>query len=969
MLVHGLFGNPKRTWTAKHKDSLERCHDVGDSESDDEELGPHVRQSECPVENMNGAAREVFWPRHLLPKVMPTARIMTWGYDVRIDSLLRGTSTASVFHHAGMLLSDLEMARRDDDATGRPIIFIAHSLGGIVVKDAICISQSSPLVGQTILSATEGVLFLGTPHKGSQMATVARAAFGMSKLFLKSPNIKILRALEEQSDVLERISWGFGQILASGRIRVHSFREELDTGGINIVSAQSAIIGYFHETRGHLHASHRNMAKFYSLDDTNFRRVQAVLERWLAEIQAEQEHPNHDDGKQGTIKDDISYSKTNFPKGLVFDEAYQMCLASLNTAEARQRFEDVEQPFADTYVWLFDEAHGFTSWLRGDIGHPIFWVQGKPGSGKSTAMKYAAKSSVTMSHLQSYRAGDWKIITFFFHDRGSLAQKSIDGMAREVLFQLLTQEKSIFEDIFGFLTERLPSLETQLPETTVWTPQLIQETIEAIGSRLKESFSLNLCIFIDALDEHDGDHQRLFRFITSLCSLAKNPCIRLRICLASRPENIFKQDFLGCPALLIHHHTVNDIRTYTEGRISTAAVRGRLSTSGNTTLRRLSAKIIALAQGVFLWVKLVVDELVEGLREGDGLEELTEFLEATPLQLSDLYKRTLERTRRTSPRVLANTREEAYYMFRIAAAWQQPFTIYSLFSASLFLAKRMPLSVNFRAMTIDQLHHRLYNRSSGLLEALEVYHNPEHGRTVQFIHQTTKDYMISGDGYNVISEWVSVDRRESGIMLIFRYLVHLIASLGQPMSKLERLDLYLVYRDFVYFATRLETEEKRSIAPEVEQAVLGLPEDVQEHFLLSLWKIRTEGRPFDIRSWKDVRKGTLMGNLPRSKAFMLLFSIYFGLGLSITHYLTSEVSSITENDSLGLLQIAAWNSKRPTISVTALLQAGLRKNILDTAWKFHFLAHLEGDNATTILQVLSEQGYCEIVKRTASLTI
>lgn len=955
MLVHGLFGSPKRTWTAKHIERLEHRPGVDDSDSDDEGSVPRLRQPEAPIDNMDRAGgREVFWPQMLLPQVMPTARIMTWGYDVGIDSLLRGTSTASVFRHAGMLLSDLETARRGDGAALRPIIFIAHSLGGIVVKDAICISQTNPLVGRSILPSTKGVLFLGTPHKGSQMATVARAAFNISRLFLRSPNTNILRTLEEQSDVLERISWGFGQILASGRIRVHSFREELDSSGISIVSAQSAIIGYFHETHGDLHASHRNMAKFCSLEDKNFCRVQAVLDRWLDEIlEAGREGPNHGSGERSTVKEDASGSNANFPKGLVFDEVYKMCLMSLSTVDGSQRFQNVEPPFANTYVWLFNEEHGFSRWLRGEIGHPVFWVQGKPASGKSTAMKYSAQSSATMAHLQRYRGGNWTIVTFFFHDRGSLAQKSIDNMAREVLFQILSQVRPVFEDIYEFLLERLPGLETEVLGPTVWTPQLIQGTVEAIGLRLKQGFNLNLCIFIDALDEHGGDHKGLLRFVTSLRRLDSHPSIRLRICLASRPENLFKQEFWDCPTLVIHHHTVNDIRAYTEGRISTAATRVRLSTSGNATLRQLSTKVIALAQGVFLWVKLVVDELVEGLQEGDGWEELAEILDTAPSELNDLYGRALNRSRRTSTRALTKTREEGYYMFRIAAAWRQPFTIYSLLNASMFLSRRKPLSIDFRTMTIGQLDRRIYNRSAGLLEGVDPDHSLFTGRTVRFIHQTTKDYITSGNGHNVISAWVPDIRRESGSMLIFRYFVHLIVSLGRPVTNLERLDLHLVYREFVYFATQLEAEEKRPIVPEVEQALLDLPPSAQERLLVSLWDTPASNASFDTRSWKDVRDGTLMGTLPQKKAFMVLFSIYLGLHLSITHYLASGVSSITENDSLGLLQVAAWNSKRPGASVTTLLQAGLRKNISETAWKDHFLAHVEAEEVTGILQELT----------------
>ncbi|GAB1317768.1 hypothetical protein MFIFM68171_07978 [Madurella fahalii] len=56
--------------------------------------------------------------------------------------------------------------------------------------------------------------------------------------------------------------------------------------------------------------------------------------------------------------------------------------------------------------------------------------------------------------------------------------------------------------------------------------------------------------------------------------------------------------------------------------------------------QQLSAKVITQAQGVYFWVKLVVDDLAENLREGDSIEELTGYLGTISLELVDLYMRT-----------------------------------------------------------------------------------------------------------------------------------------------------------------------------------------------------------------------------------------------------------------------------------------------------------------------------------------
>lgn len=74
----------------------------------------------------------VFWPLNLLPQDIPDARIISWGYDANIAHFLEPTSNLKVKDHARSLSNDLGELRKYLDIIERPIIFVAHSLGGII---------------------------------------------------------------------------------------------------------------------------------------------------------------------------------------------------------------------------------------------------------------------------------------------------------------------------------------------------------------------------------------------------------------------------------------------------------------------------------------------------------------------------------------------------------------------------------------------------------------------------------------------------------------------------------------------------------------------------------------------------------------------------------------------------------------------------------------------------------------------
>ena len=86
-----------------------------------------------------------------------------------------------------------------------------------------------------IFLSTYGVVFLGTPHRGSHQAGLGLLAANVCKAMLRDANVGILRSLEQDSETLERFRDAFERMMTRERVRAYSFVEEIPTAGVGMV--------------------------------------------------------------------------------------------------------------------------------------------------------------------------------------------------------------------------------------------------------------------------------------------------------------------------------------------------------------------------------------------------------------------------------------------------------------------------------------------------------------------------------------------------------------------------------------------------------------------------------------------------------------------------------------------------------------------------------------------------------------
>ncbi|KAJ5159113.1 phosphorylase superfamily protein [Penicillium coprophilum] len=205
---------------------------------------------------------KTMWLRDILPEEFPTARIMVFGYDSGIFT----RSTASGTDLGKALLASLAAKRQYENAQDRPILFVAHSFGGIVVKRKALVTSRNQNIYPEIEKSTQGIIFLGTPHRGSDNAKWGQIISRIGAIG-GSTQTEHLNVLRQNSQALLELSDTFLDLAKNPRLQTVSFYETQKMKvkawkSVKVVEQFSAVMGLQNESSFPLQATHIEMARF-----------------------------------------------------------------------------------------------------------------------------------------------------------------------------------------------------------------------------------------------------------------------------------------------------------------------------------------------------------------------------------------------------------------------------------------------------------------------------------------------------------------------------------------------------------------------------------------------------------------------------------------------------------------------------------------------------------------------------------
>jgi len=215
------------------------------------------------------------WLRDFIPIQMPKARVFSFGYN---SAFAFSHSILDIDGAALDLVSRLH-DERQDSAKARPIIFIAHSLGGIIVKRAMNVANERSDIWKSVSDSVIGVFFFAVPHRGSSTAFWGDFATVVVKFATVGTlgNRSFVKKLKNNSETFRLISKAFTQP-AQKLTLIRTFYETEKIKNQLIVGSDSATLGLNNEIAVPVQgANHRTICKFDDAEKQKYKPVHDAL--------------------------------------------------------------------------------------------------------------------------------------------------------------------------------------------------------------------------------------------------------------------------------------------------------------------------------------------------------------------------------------------------------------------------------------------------------------------------------------------------------------------------------------------------------------------------------------------------------------------------------------------------------------------------------------------------------------------
>ncbi|KAH9907804.1 hypothetical protein F4778DRAFT_447789 [Xylariomycetidae sp. FL2044] len=559
-----------------------------------------------------GRDPENFWPAWLRHEDgLSRFRVLSYGYNANFKE--PDTPLSILDFSKGLLVRMMTYGQgKDQDAIGlRPIVFVAHSMGGLVAKKALIIGKNDDYYSK-MLSQVHGIMFLSTPHKGS---IHAHALNNLLSLMVGSSTKVYVSELETSSTSIEDISEQFRAICSPWQLI--SLYETIPTKvspGVRrmMVGKDSGVLNYPKEISSPVDADHHTICKFSSRLDPNYFLITDLL-RQLTRGLIRNELPEAPEAR--------AMNETPSNDSITILES----ICGIQTSPKGDLEKHLSRALPGSCQWLH-RRHRFRSWLdSSDASHRVLWLAALPGTGKSTLAAKTVDYIRKALHTQSCQ--------YHFFVEAEPTKRSAAYCLRSIAFQLAEAHPNFAQKLIQLHQSNGFSAAGQ-KFSTIW------DTIFE-GILFKMNLGCTLHWVIDAVDEADSP-RLLAKHLVDMQSLG---CIKLLF--LSRPKkeltSLVTSRFDASNIISISiDYTLGDIRDYI------GSLASEVLPEDPVVQELIVSRITNKAQGSFLWTKLALESLRDNWHTTADIEMA---LNNVPEDMQSLYSQMIGNVRSQSGRL------------------------------------------------------------------------------------------------------------------------------------------------------------------------------------------------------------------------------------------------------------------------------------------------------------------------------
>ncbi|KFY69494.1 hypothetical protein V496_00200 [Pseudogymnoascus sp. VKM F-4515 (FW-2607)] len=559
-----------------------------------------------PVGSFKDRDGHHIWLRDSLPQDIPKARVLVYGYDT---SLVDPNTKNSITDLAKTFLSTVKAFRTATKTSRRPLIFVGHSLGGLLVKEALHIASNGCEDPQNddFIKSSYAMLFFGVPNLGLRYETLRKIVSGQ-------PNSQLIHDLlvngeSEATPFLEALNQNFIRCCKDQKppFRIISYYEQkktkmvkkMDDGQISkegppcfIVTKDSACsIG---DTDNFLWNEPLNT------DHSNLRhRRQFAMLKELSSIEK------------------CHWNDLNVPPYADFKYS-----------------EKVSKPVEGTLQWLINDdlsntEDGSDRFRKDDL---ITWrdsdqcsnllVTAAPGQGKSVLSNFVIDH--LKDHLGKQQDARYKVIYYFCNIKNDEKFQTALSILRALIVQLCEDQR---------LFKRLPN--RFIKEAKEFFSASLAELWAVFSDLITTDIYTRIYCVIDGLDVYPHEMDSLLGYFNrGFTSQHQEKAPLFKLFCTSRPEGFAIS--CGLSPRRVLRASTDDLAIFVDSRLESFPTRFTMAIK-----EHIRITVMNRAEQTFLWISIVLGELYR--LQNTSPARIKKTLDAAPDDITALYTNLLQK--------------------------------------------------------------------------------------------------------------------------------------------------------------------------------------------------------------------------------------------------------------------------------------------------------------------------------------